>query len=323
MAGFRVAQHGAWRNAPPRTTPRAAGPPNPSPAAHPDVAALQREVSNLGPIAYPARAYDTLLGPLHGRGGVYWALRFFLVVVTVMLLIGGVQGEALVEHEVGPFEAISRSGTITDHLSTNAPHRYLLDVDTGRPDRVVAVFGTDTGTIRVPTLDPLGSAAYGLQMRLVRHDPYVQPLLSIRTPDSEAITRLMPLSDDGVTLRFDTVRLQADGEFQLLLQSGRGAGTVDLYVSVAEAAIRPVEQLRPDWLPLVGGIAMGTVLVGAYTPGAATLAEIRDVRKPTYRMAEDRMMPTHPRRLVRGDGVRPMHGPVVPTHVSAGWVRRE
>lgn len=289
MAGFRVAEHDHWRDATPRGE---AAPEDPThPLANPEETDdLRRRLEALGPIAYPARLYDGVFGRWSGRSRLFLVLRFMLVIFTVVLLIGGVNGEALVTHEVGAYRTVNPGGISNHYLTEGESQRYLVEAAVGLPNQIFASLGYDHGIVRVPTLDAEGPDTYGLQIKLVRGSPDIRPELGLQRPDGNILSTIPPTSDDGVTIRYDVIPIDDPGSYKFVMRADEGAGRVDLHVAVAAAPVEPVERFQPDWVPLFGGIGLGTLLVGAYTPGATTLAELRrarDEEDTPYQMAED------------------------------------
>ncbi len=270
MAGFRVASHLFWRGVPPLEAPRQeVAPTADSPRTDP-VAALEARVRALGPVGYPARVYDKVFGRFETQGRAFLAIRFVLVLATVLLLLGGAQGTSILDTVKGDFRPITHGATINLYLAPHAATRYPIQVmDSGSAPS--ALFGYDQGVVRLP---PEGDSHYGFRFRVVRYDPQVEPVVLLSVP-GDGYHRLRPASDDGVTIRFSDQDIPTTGVYALLLTSTKSIGHVDLHIQLTRAEVLPVETFQPDWVPLVAGLGLGTLMVGAYTPGAAVLREIR------------------------------------------------
>ena len=134
-----------------------------------------------------------------------------------------------------------------------------------------AMFSYDKGYVRIPEG---GSSDFALRLRIVRYDAHVEPVVLLEKP-GEGYHRLRPTSDDGVTLRYDDQSLPTSGGYALLLTSSKSIGHIDLHLLLSEAEVLSVTSFHPDWAPLFGGVGLGTLMLGAYTPGAALLREMR------------------------------------------------
>lgn len=287
MAGFRVQEHHKWRKqtaapaseAPRPSRPQPARPPTAEPLpADAHVDQIDQRVRSLGPLAWPAVAYDSIFGGWRNQNAPFFIVRFVLVVAAVALFIGGVSGEAPLVYKTGEYRNVTPASVIDAYVTETSITAYKLQVDRSPSGQVRAAFDGEKGDLRVPDLEQKDSS-YALQVRLVRKDPSITPVLLLSTPE-DSHRKVTPASDDTVSMKFPPILLDQAGEWELVVHSSRGIGDVDMHLAVAEAPIVAAEGPSSAWLQILIGLAILIVLVGAYTPGALLLRERRELDDP-------------------------------------------
>ncbi len=277
MTGFRVSQHRAWR----RTIRRQDEPAKPH---GPEPAQRTRSVPQQL-LFVPARLHDKIFGRLQKRRPIFLATRFVLVLVAVLLILQGVSGTATDDLTVGEYSRVTQPNSVQAYLAPGSTHKYPIDVAVGESGGVSAFFTQEQGVVRLPTMGH-DRAAYGLQIG-VQHDQRTMDVSLMVAQPGEGFRSVPSTFKDTQTTQFNAVRFAEAGEYGVLVRSTEGVGSARIMVSVVEA---PLEASNPalDWLPLVTGGALATVLAGPYLPGAQRNQQgrSRDDRKKRGNHAE-------------------------------------
>lgn len=257
MTGFRVSQHRTWRRTDKRqenpAQPRPAEPVDPPPPLHKQL------------MVVPARLHDKIFGRLERRRPLFLATRFILVLIAVMLILQGVSGNSQEEFSVGDYSRVTQPNSVQAYLAPGSTHKYPIDVAVGESDRVSAFFTQEKGVVRLPSMDH-DRAAYGLQIG-VQHDQRTMDVSLMVAQPKEGFRSVPSTYKDESTTQFDAVRFADAGEYGVLVRSTDGVGSARIMVSVVEAPLE-ADQTALDWLPLLSGGALATVLAGPYLPGA-------------------------------------------------------
>lgn len=277
MAGFSVEDHRAWRGAgdggpqQPAVTGRAPGQ-DPRAAAGPPAVEPDHRLGDLGFLAVPARLHDAVFGRFRS-GAVYHVLRFLLIVAIVLLVVGGVQAESPVVHEVGQFRAATPYTTLDAYPTPQFTYSYQIDIAQGQSPGPSAYFDVSHGTVHVPSFSG-GDHVYALYVNLLRIDD-VEPVMLVKAPGG-AYRTLQPESDDGLRMTFAPIRIEEPGRLGILLASVEGRGNVQVQLAIASAPVEVRELFSVARVaPIGGGAVLGMVLLGAYAPGATLLRERR------------------------------------------------
>lgn len=268
MTGFRVSEHRTWRRAgPSRPSKQRLEPPGPArePAFHERL------------LTVPARVHDKIFGRLERRRPLFLTTRFVLVFLAALLILQGVSGSAQSSFEVGDYERVTEPKPVQAYLAPGSTHKFPIEVAVGKATTVSAFFTQDRAVVRLPSMGEHGNA-YGLQIG-VQHDQNAMDVALMVAQPGEGFRSVPATSKSGSATQFEAIRFAEAGEYGVLVRSTQGVGPAKIMVSIVEAPVEPNTPYTLQWLPLLSGAALATVLAGPYLPGAQHAHQPRGPKK--------------------------------------------
>jgi hypothetical protein len=277
MTGFRVSEHRTWRTteaddeAPRQDAPRSpvAKPKTPRPPT------LQERI-----LHSPARIHNKIFGRLEKRRPLFLTTRFALILIAVLLIIQGVSGTAQSTLEVGEYERVTEPHPLQAYLAPGSTHKFPIEVAVGDRSGVTAFFTQDRAVVRLPSMGD-GGSAYGLHIT-VQHDQRIMDVSLMIAKPGESFRTIPPTNADRQGTQFEAVRFDQGGEYGVLVRSTDGVGSARILISIVEAPVENTATGTTNWLPLMAGTALATVLAGPYLPGGQKTAhpETQKLRPP-------------------------------------------